>query len=153
MYDLSDFALRSKGHIPLQRLSRDKLSRACRRLVSGLSATSSRRLELVLDFQPSNRGNRHGQTISTCQDGLSVRRACLELSRFARWKWNLATHTTRQTFIGLSLSLNQKMCLRMTSSDDIEGFDLTYATAVRIIYVTFVVVNRLTVFENYCFFS
>jgi hypothetical protein len=61
------------------RQTRNELSRACRGLVSRKSATSSRRLELVSDFRPSNRGNRHGQTISTCQDGLSVRRACLEL--------------------------------------------------------------------------
>jgi hypothetical protein len=66
----------------IQRLPRDKLETSCLELVSSLSATSSGRLDLVSEFQPSNRGNRHlayGQTVSTCEDALFVRRASLKL--------------------------------------------------------------------------
>jgi hypothetical protein len=83
-----------------------------------MSATSSRRLELVSDLRPNNRGNRYGQTISTCQDGLSVRRACLELVGLLDAMEFSHAHDTRNFWAPVVVVQSEYVSL-MTSSADV----------------------------------
>jgi hypothetical protein len=105
------------GRIQPQRPPRDKLETRCIEFVAHSSRVC--RGQAVSSLEPVS-GFSTEET-DTDTDGFSVRRVCLELVGLLDAVEFCNSHDkTRQTFVGLLWSSNQKTCLCMTSSADVK---------------------------------